>query len=124
VAVGIALLSSRSAQGSARSAPGCVDTAESDFGKSRSQSNWTNEIGGNMVPSGFDESNDVLGAPAGMTADECASPSVWRGVVDVAAGTSSGYNYSSGRLDQQIYFRRISVRMTFPPKTFRLALTP
>lgn len=32
-----------------------------------------------MIPTGFDEENDVLGKPPGMTADECEALSVWRG---------------------------------------------
>lgn len=33
-----------------------------------------------MMPSAFDEENAVLDAPPGMTADQCESLSVWRGI--------------------------------------------
>lgn len=32
-----------------------------------------------MIPSSFDESNEVLDKPPGMTYDECVALSVWRG---------------------------------------------
>lgn len=32
-----------------------------------------------MFPASFDESNDALSKPVGMTADECQALSVWRG---------------------------------------------
>ena len=38
-----------------------------------------------MFPSGFAEENGVLGAPAGMTPDECEPLSVWRGANDLGA---------------------------------------
>lgn len=35
-----------------------------------------------MIASGFDQENAVLGAPLGMSADECEPLSVWRGELE------------------------------------------
>jgi hypothetical protein len=35
-----------------------------------------------MIPSGFDESNDFLSQPEGMTVEECVPLCVWRGDID------------------------------------------